>query len=170
MPAGRQAFTLLEVLVALFVITVGVGGVFSLVTQTLSFAANAQSQLTATYLAQEGIEIVRNIRDSNFLRIHKGVTSAHWDDGLTGCESSSTGCEADYTSTSLLSQDRFLNIAQNFYSYLPGTQTAFKRKIFIDAPSPDVRNVTVQVSWQERGRTHQVSDATVLYNWLTPTK
>jgi len=158
---------LIEVFIALLVVSVGVGGVIALVSQTSSFMSNASSQLTAMFLAQEGVEIARNIRDSNFLTIHNGG-SIQWDNGLTGCASSTAGCEADYTNAVLTLQDRFLNFANGFYSYSSGVATQLKRKIFVDGAG-DTRTVSVQVTWQERGRTHTVAGATSLYNWLTPT-
>lgn len=165
----RQGFMLVEVLIALLVVSIGVGGVIALVSQTSSFASNASSQLTATFLAQEGVEIVRNIRDSNFLNIHNGG-SVQWDNGLTPCTGFplGVGCEASYTDTVLaVAGDHFLNFVTGFYSYTAGTPTQFKRKIFIDGTG-DTRTVNVQVTWQERNRTHTVSAATNVYNWLTP--
>lgn len=162
-----KGFTLIETLIALLVIAIGVGGLFALVNQTVSFTANAAAQLTATSLAQEGIEIARNIRDSNFLKIHNGI-AVQWDDGLTGCSSSTAGCEADYATGALEAQDRFLNLANGFYSYAAGVQTQFKRKIFVDSNGTDVKNIRIQITWQERGKTHSITAATVLYNWLTP--
>jgi len=65
----------------MFIVIVGVGAVFTLVNQTISSNRAASSRLTAIYLAQEGIEIVRNIRDGNFLKIHNGE-SISWDNGI----------------------------------------------------------------------------------------
>ena len=56
-----KSFTLIEVLVATFVITLGVAGGLVVVSQTTAFTQITSSRLTATYLAQEGIEIVKNI-------------------------------------------------------------------------------------------------------------
>ena len=71
--AMKRGFTLVEVLVSIFIVTVGAGGAFSLVQKTLNFTTNAALQLEASYLAQEGIEIVRNIRDTNLLKIYKSI-------------------------------------------------------------------------------------------------
>lgn len=162
----QKGFTIVEVLIALFVVALGVGGLSALVRQTNSFAAVSSAQLQATFLAQEGVEIARNIRDSNFLAIHKGI-GGNWDDGLTGC---SGGCEADYNDTALGSfQDRFLKNDNGLYTYDSGTDTIFKRKIIVSSGGADILNVDAEVSWQERGRTHTVKSSTVLYNWLTPT-
>jgi len=63
----QSSFTLIEVVVAIFLITVGIGGSFHLVNSLMDFSSISSSRLQAAYLAQEGIELVRNIRDSNWL-------------------------------------------------------------------------------------------------------
>ncbi|MDI6602665.1 MAG: hypothetical protein QME57_00905 [Patescibacteria group bacterium] len=60
-------FTFIEVMIAIFVLTIGVLGVFTAI-QNITFSSQINfSKLTATYLVQEGIELVRNQRDSNWL-------------------------------------------------------------------------------------------------------
>lgn len=160
----KKGFTLIEVLVATFVIALGVGGLFSLVRQNSSFALTSSLQFQASFLAQEGVEIARNIRDANFLKIHAGQT-ANWDDNLTGC---ALGCEADYNDSALLAGDRFLNIANNMYTYDSGTPTVFKRAIHATAAGADALEITVHVSWFEKGNAKEVQASTMLYNWLEP--
>ena len=124
----QRGFTLVEVLVSAFIITLGAGGAMALIQQTLSFTSNAALQLEASYLAQEGMEIVRNIRDANLLSLHKG-NGGIWTDGLTGCE---TGCQVDYTQNSLSTyQDTFLQFSSGLYSYTASTDSIFKRKITV---------------------------------------
>ena len=159
----QKGFTLIEVLAAAFIIITGAGGAMALIQQTLSFTSNAALQLEASYLAQEGMETVRNIRDTNLLKIHKGV-GGNWTDGLTGCE---TGCQVDYTQDSLDAyQDTLLQFAGSLYSYTPSTDSIFKRKITVTPQGSDVLNILVEVLWEERGRSHTVKAATELYNWL----
>ena len=78
---NQRGFTLIEVLAALFVLTMGMVGVTALLTRTASFTAGVNSSLTASFLSQQGLEIARNTRDTNFLKIRKGL-SVQWDDGL----------------------------------------------------------------------------------------
>ena len=159
----NKSFTLIEVLAAIFLITVGIAAALIVINQTTVFTQVTSSRLVASYLAQEGIEIVKNIRDSNFLKIHKGIiTEEHWIDGLTGCEG---GCEADYNDSGLVSADRYLKINGGFYNYDSGIETAFKRKITITPDGSDILKVLVEVSWTERGRTHQVTAQENLYKW-----
>lgn len=133
----NRSFTLLEVLVAIFIFTVGIVGVWLLIQQPLVYSKNFSRQLIAVYLAQEGIEIVRNIRDSNLLKKCYYSTSTVWYEGLiekTPGESEEK--EADYTDLLKLNpyRGRFLTIDNGFYGYSdnPGVETTlFKRKIKI---------------------------------------
>ena len=70
----NNAFTLIEVVVAIFIIALVIVGVFTLIQRTIMDRAFIASQLQASYLAQEGIELVRNQRDENWLN---GITP--WD-------------------------------------------------------------------------------------------
>ena len=63
----QSSFTLIEVLIAVFLITVAIGGTFILMQRVVEYSAVSFSRLQAVYLAQEGIEQVRNQRDSNWL-------------------------------------------------------------------------------------------------------
>lgn len=165
-------FTLLEVLIAIFLLTFGIGGAFILINQTMVSSQLTSSRLQASYLVQEGIEIVRNIRDSNFLKVHKGIAGADWLAGLTAC---APGCEADFNDTNLVVfSDRYLKIGGGFFNYDSGQESSFKRKITISdltdlSDPPDGLNdrikVLVEVSWLERGRSHKVTAQELLYRW-----
>lgn len=160
-PLKKNSFTIIEVITAIFLLTIGVLGVYALIQATTAFLSLSSYKLVASYLTQEGLEIVRNIRDSNYLlqRINPNYS---WKEGLTNC---STGCEADYDDLTLVPYaDRFLKIDGNFYNYDSGIDTPFKRKIII-LPQTDILEVSVEVSWQERGRTHKFVAQQHLYNW-----
>ena len=64
----KNAFSLIELILAIFILTVAVFGSFALIQRIAIFAYASQTKLTAYYLAQEGIENVRNIRDNNWLQ------------------------------------------------------------------------------------------------------
>ena len=64
-------FTIMEMIAAVFVVNLGIMADFSLLTQSITYINTTASSLTATYLAQEGVEIARNIRDSNFLKMNQ---------------------------------------------------------------------------------------------------
>ena len=165
----KKGFTLLEVIISISVLTVAVGGTYALISQTMRAASLANSKLIAAYLAQEGVEIVRNFRDNNWLnqRINPGLS---WKAGLGAGE-----YEADYNDAALVSfaaEGRYLYIdsANGFYAYLDspelgGTQTKFKRKITIAEDGDDKIDVIVRVFWQERGGNYEIKVVENLYNW-----
>jgi prepilin-type N-terminal cleavage/methylation domain-containing protein len=104
-------FSLLEVLIAIFVLVIGVVGTYTAFGGMLASSSTTKQKLTAAYLAQEGIEIVRNVRDTNWLQNESGGTDG-WAPTLQyfttaphNCEGASDGnpytgfnggCEADY--------------------------------------------------------------------------
>lgn len=156
----RKGFTLIELIIVIFVLAIGVLGVYSVYSQIISYTTISLSRLTASYLAQEGIEIVRNIRDTNWL---EGASNP-WD-GLTGC-TPPTGCQADYSDLALSSYiDVPLNIetSTGFFGYGVGTPTKFKRGITI-TPG-DTLEVSVTISWQEKGKPYDITAQENLYNW-----
>lgn len=155
----QDAFTLLEVLIAVFLITIGMLGIFALIWQISFFTSSSFAELTAVYLLQEGFELVRNIRDSNWL------ADAPWDFALTDCE---TGCGLDY-------QDNipdpglagtFLKFDGQFFNYDSGENTKFKRKIFISENlEQSYLEVQTEVSWLEKTKEQKISATEKLYNW-----
>ncbi len=165
MTNDSRGFTLIEVIIAIVVLTIGVLGTYALVSRVVSATSLSVSQLTASYLGQEGLELVRNVRDTNFLRIRQ-AESILWTNGLLGCAS---GCEIDYNDAGFVSyQDRFLKATGSFYAYDSGQDTKFKRKITITQPSANALEILVKVTWQERGNAREIQAADKLYNWFTP--
>lgn len=163
----NKGFTLLEVIAAIFILTVGIGSAFTLISQTLSAVSLVRERLIASYLVQEGIEIVRNIRDGNWLE-QRTASTTPWDDGLDVGD-----WQADYLSQNLTTYPSydtsplFLNIDANndFYSYSSGSPTFFKRKISIEESSTSTIKVEVNVEWTEKGRTHNFKALEYLTNW-----
>lgn len=66
---SSRGFTLLEGIVAIGVISVGLAGALSLALSNLSSAQGNERRIVAANLAREGIEFVRNQRDSNWLKV-----------------------------------------------------------------------------------------------------
>ena len=152
-------FTILELIVAIFVMTVGVLGAYAVVQQIIVYNSISSSRLTAAYLAQEGIELVRNIRDTNWLT----VPSVAWNNGLGAGD-----YEADWNDETLTSySDRFLDFVTDEYFYEPSSSnnTKFKRKITIFDEALNMFNVKVEVLWTEKGNDYTVAVEEYLYNW-----
>ncbi|TAL19311.1 hypothetical protein EPN90_04055 [Patescibacteria group bacterium] len=69
---------LLEMIVAIGIITTGVLGTLTLVSATIVATGESEGRLVAGNLAREAVEVVRNIRDSNWL------AGKNWEEGLVG--------------------------------------------------------------------------------------
>jgi Tfp pilus assembly protein PilV len=62
-----KGFTLVETLVSISIFTVSILGLLSILSQGISDTGYAKQKMIAAYLAQEGIEYVRNMRDTYVL-------------------------------------------------------------------------------------------------------
>ena len=171
---NKKGFTLLEVVVAIFIISIGVLGIIKLMPIIFSSTSVNSSRLTAAYLAQEGIEIVRNIRDTNWLE------NVNWQEGWAGACSS--GCEVDYYCATVekpatnnpaghncfsgYDASHFLKLdSDNLYNYNSGADTKFTRKVTIFEIDQNTINILVEVFWQERGKDYRFSAREKLYKW-----
>ncbi len=64
---SSRGFTLVETLVAISIFTVSLLGITSVLAGSLSHTSYVKQKMTAIYLAQEGIEYMRNMRDTHVL-------------------------------------------------------------------------------------------------------
>ncbi len=77
----QKGFTLVEGMVAISILSMAVTGPLVIAQKGISSAIYARDQITAFYLAQEAVEYIRNIRDTNriqniwWLRQFCGVSS-----------------------------------------------------------------------------------------------
>ncbi|PWB38544.1 MAG: hypothetical protein C3F02_03405 [Parcubacteria group bacterium] len=67
--ADQSGFTLIEALITLTVFTIGIIGAFSYALTNMASVRDNYDRYLATNLAREGLELVKNIRDSNWLKI-----------------------------------------------------------------------------------------------------
>ena len=153
----NKGFTLIEVIVSIAILLIGIVGIYNVFSRILTLTSGISNKLVSAYLAQEGIEIVRNIRDTNWI---EGVS---WNDGLGAGD-----WEADYTTGSLDDSydGDFLNIGSDgFYNYPSGIPTKFRRKITIEQIDSNTLKVTAWIGWEERGNSHNFEIEEYIYNW-----
>ncbi|MEK7452622.1 MAG: prepilin-type N-terminal cleavage/methylation domain-containing protein [Patescibacteria group bacterium] len=75
---SNRGFTIVESLVAITILTVGVSASIGAIMSSIQLVSKTENRTIAVGLAQEGVEIVRNMRDLNWI---DGNTP--WDLGLT---------------------------------------------------------------------------------------
>ena len=159
----QSGFSILEIVVAFSIITIGLVGVLSLTTQNVQVEYINKNNLIASQLAQEGLELVRNIRDNNWL------SGNNWDDGITpgayildytGFINSVAGIEE-----ARLQQRDDVGEEDYYWHQAGDPNSLFSRLITITQTSPELLNVSSLIQWEDRGQTYQYVADTVLYDW-----
>ena len=138
---------IVESIIALSVLTVGFLSLIALMSNAIGLSKVNSEYYVATYLAAEGIEVVKNIIDTNVI-----VKSPSWNNGLA----IDGTYEVEYNSPSLLpNQNRYLNFDFNpnnrTYNYSTGERTPFRRVIRIDNINSNHIKVKSTVFWTSRG-------------------
>lgn len=164
----EKGFTVIEMVIAIVLLSVAVIGVYNAFSRILIVTAGINDNFIAAYLAQEGVEIARNIRDNNW------IAGADWNDKFSVCN---PDCIAEYDSTIFqgwTGQNLYLT-SDGFYTYTQtgNTETKFKRKISITPVEKDdgettevyALKVAVTVYWDEKGVQDSLTAEDHLYNW-----
>ncbi|MDD5589743.1 MAG: hypothetical protein PHQ47_01040 [Candidatus Portnoybacteria bacterium] len=114
----------------------------------------SQDRLVASNLAQEGFEVVRNIRDNNW------EAGADWNSGLGQDE-----YLVQYDSSSLIPYSHKPLLLGNFYNYVSGTPTKFYRRIIINEVDSDCLDLVSEVTWRVLEKDYSEIIEGRLYNW-----
>jgi type II secretory pathway pseudopilin PulG len=150
----KKGFTLIETFVAITILIISIVGPLTLVMKSLSISKTTKAQITAMYLAQDGMEYVRNIRDENIL------TGNNWLLGLGDCVGVGAKCIVETSdhrnvdSCSTTCSPLNFNSDSKIYGYDSGDPpTVFTRTININeiTLSQEVL-VTVTMDWKEGPR------------------
>lgn len=181
----QNGFSLLEVILVISIVTIGLLGVFSLVAQNIQVQNVNKNYLVASMLAQEGLELVRNIRDTNWLSRHADANETPYDWKLgAGAGSNSDIVQdgayvIDYSGNindSLVNIDSIDDIRARLYFNDDGyyfhdntgvaTTTDFYRLISVfEDISGNYIVASSTVRWKNAGRTHNYAVETYLYDW-----
>jgi len=155
---NRGGQVLIEVLVAVSVLTAGFLGVMTLLSRALSLNRVVADNYVGTYLAAEGVEIAKNILDANLLQ------GRPWNDGFADGT-----YEIDYASDRLeTNRNRTLAFdpAEGLYSYVGSNPTSFRRVVGVSLLGQNQVQVNSEVTWITRGGgtfTANVEDR--FFNW-----
>lgn len=153
---GQAGFTLVEAMVAIAILSISITGPLVIAQKGIASAIYSRDQVTAFYLAQEAVEYIRNVRDTN------GNNGVDWMTGLEDCVSSS--CVIDATKDASL-PDAIVNVPSGpsnpisiqkslgLYGYSSETgwtPTPFRRLVSVSVPPGAAGReivVSVKVSW-----------------------
>ncbi len=185
----NRGFTLVETLVAISIFTMSVVAVLSVISSSLANISYAKNKIMAGYLAQEGVEYIRNMRDTYILDDPRDG----WKDSANNFRLKiapciiSDGCYFDdqtliYTSglnkpmtlIPLIScsgpcPSLYYSSLYGSYNYSQsGAKTPFIRKVLITYPDGTGDNevkVTSTVSWVQGSGTYNIVLSENLFNW-----
>lgn len=157
----------MEIIIAIGVIITALVASVNLISYSISSTRLSRSRITAQGLAQEGLEIVRNIRDNNWLSYKRKVSN--WRDELLMGDR-----RVEYDKSQLLpyNTDTLMRDSNGFYFYQDqgvrtgSVTTPFQRRINIEYIDDNQIKITSEITWQEYGRNNSLKVETRLYNWL----
>lgn len=188
-----QGQSLIELLVAMVVIIIGLSAAAGIVFSNIRVQEISSDRLVASNLAREGVEYVKEIRDSNWLAgsaFNAGMYSGTdytaipiWTNGeFTGLDFGPTSISSDtYTLVKLSSNAATANALYAQGPAYPGTATMFRRLLLLQPICSDMTvvaegascgalqvvgvRITSTVTWTKRGTTRQSQVIDEIYDW-----
>lgn len=165
----RPGFTIVEIMVVLLVVALALVGILSLITQTIQGQSYNKDNLTASQLAQEGIELIRRVRDSNW------KASQPFNTNLAPAVGMVFPYYMDYRDSAPhphnLSQPGELVLHQDSNGFYfndinsAATSTPFSRLITVVLLDSKSMEVNCTVTWGDHNRSYSYNLETLLYDW-----
>jgi len=183
---AAAGFTFLELMAGIFLLIVGIVGITNLVVKFFAYSRFLCAKMTATYLSQEAIEIVRSIRDTNW------IEEETWDNNIFCCRPApydcdisdpmvdscscdcrivygANGVELDEQNPGSLSPLWFSPDTIPYFSYVQvGAPTDFERIIHIEETEDDWLEVCATTQWKHKQQALEITVCDQLYNWYDP--
>lgn len=132
-----NGFTLVETLIAISIFSLSIISLIAFLSQNISDMGYVKNKMKAAYLAQEGIEYARNMRDNYVL--YTDITGSSWTD--------------------------FVVWATPDIIY-PSSEEAFQRVIQTNQISSDEIEISSTVSWTQKSGPFSITLTDVLFNWV----
>ncbi len=189
----NKGFTLIETLIAVFILTLALNGFFALISSSLFSARYAKNEITANYLLQEVVDYIKNDRDTIAFQNNNPASNDGWDNFLNkyvagncfGPLFSNDGCYFEPADVSFMptacnapADFGLLNcpvlnydeeaINHDFYTYhTDGIKSNFKRQVLmsVNPNRSDELDVKVTVEWQNGNLVRSRYLIISLLNW-----
>jgi Tfp pilus assembly protein PilV len=154
----EKGFGMLEIIIALTVFSMGVLSAMASLSLALRSASTSHLNLVAANLAQEGIEIVRNRRDANW--VDRQSWDRNMDPGVYKVYWKNANLDPVNPTQSLLYDG-----VNGGFNYTAGQETVYSRTITINRISADQMQVISTVQWRDKATVKLISAEAHLFNW-----
>ena len=174
-----KGFTLLEVLIAIAILSFAVATTFTATQSGLSSAIESKNQVIGYYLAQEAVEFIRNKRDENSFLQQPWLTGIADNSINDPCyfgktclvdvaQGTITACPTPTTCPYLKQDSNSQAVSYGMYGYSSGSSwvtSSFKREIKLTSINSNEVAILVSITWTKGSfsRTFSVSES--LFNW-----
>mgnify|MGYP001157460790 CR=1 FL=1 len=181
---NNKGFTLVETLVAIAIFATSVTGLISITARGINDNVYVKNKLLASYLSQEGVELVRNMRDNSILSQVSWAQFLASPDWVGNCydtfNNDVNACYIDGSVSQVTAESCVNGVCATPLSLDPVSSRYTYYSIY---PSPFTRTITIRpissgnneevlvnsiVEWKQGTRTHQVSYQYNLLNWFNP--
>ena len=148
-----KAFSLIEVLFSITLLALGLVAVTLIISRSLGYSQNTRDAIIAVQLAQEGVELVRNVRDNDLAQnesnsgFQEFSNSKHCRANYNDNPGNEVDCQASQGNASRY----FLQYSGGFYSHT-NTRQRFSRYVYVDVNfGTAVATVVSYVYWDWTG-------------------
>lgn len=172
----NKGFTLVETLIAIAIFSVSILGLMSVLASGISNTGYAKQKIIASYLAQEGIEYVRNMRDTKVLFGSGNSKWTQFQSDFNSCTAKDHACGFSqplpfggiFQCSAANDQCKlYINSVGGYDTDATGATSGFARKIWmVQVPSnADEVRIFSEVSWTQGSGTYNVTFSENLFNW-----
>ena len=168
------------------IFTVSVLALLSVIADGIADTNYAKRKMTAAYLAQEGVEVMRNLRDTHIVYSPGGSAWSTFKNKINNppaeCDQAN-GCYFDTDTLDYGDQSEpisdlpfiacgsacptlLFDSASGEYNYSSGDNSGFVRKIHSTVISPSEIKISATVSWTQGSGTYQLTLSENLFDWL----
>jgi Tfp pilus assembly protein PilV len=156
----RAGFTIVEIITVLFIVSVGLIGVLSLIIKNIQSQTYNKYNLIAYQLAQEGVELIREVRDTNWLNGR--------DFNYSLANGSYYLDYANQAPVNATSPEPLFITPEGYYIHGgvgSGVDSGFRRLITVENVSNHSIKVVSSASWAIKNRSYSYDLETILYDW-----
>ncbi|PJE50543.1 MAG: hypothetical protein COV29_04010 [Candidatus Yanofskybacteria bacterium CG10_big_fil_rev_8_21_14_0_10_36_16] len=168
-PYSRAGFTLVEVAISTVILGIFMSALLFILSLSISSATTVKNNFVAAFLAQEGVELMNNLRHEDWIQGREfgsfGSILGAVSDGEYRIQWDSLELMSLNGNPQLLIDD-----STGLYGYsdggIVGGNSGFYRKVIVETVVPDIeKRVTVRIEWSDDGNAKQINTEWHAFNW-----